>query len=214
MERQPICAILASHLLVSSYLRDCLSKLNVDSAPTILSAHNPKLSCGSLEPGTIVLVDLYDLPYPVSSYLKTFQGASFLGMGDLRSNVDTAALLMAGFAGFVLYADVPSSLALAIRTVVRGKIWTSPEVMRTYITLTSRRIKIAGNGCEMLTRRESDILELLQKRYSNREMSEFFGIAESTIKFHVSNIFSKLNVSRRGDLSRFARASRTKAEIA
>jgi DNA-binding NarL/FixJ family response regulator len=214
MERQPICAILASHLLVISYLRDCLSQLNIDSAPTILSAHDPKSSCGGLEPGTIVLVDLYDLPYPVSSYLETFPGASFLGMGERRSIVDTAALLMAGFAGFVLHADVPSSLALAIRTVVRGKIWTSPEVMRAYIALTSRRIKITGNGCEMLTPRESDILELLQKRYSNKEMSEFFGVAESTIKFHVSNIFSKLNVSRRGDLSRSTRVSRAKAEIA
>lgn len=214
MVHTPICAILASHLLVTSYLRDCLSKLNVDSAPTILSAHNLSSSCAGLESGTVILVDISDLPYPLSSYLETFQGASFLGMGQLRSIADTAALLMAGFAGFVSYADVPSSLALAIRAVVRGEIWTSPEVMRAYIALTSRRIKIAGDGSEMLTRRESDILELLRKRYSNKEMSEFFGVAESTIKFHVSNIFSKLNVSRRGDLSRSASVSRATPKIA
>lgn len=214
MARQRMSAILASHFLVACYLRDFLAKVNVDCNPVILSAHDPSSSGTGLEAGTVVLVDLHDLPYPVSDYLETFQGASFLGLGWPRSIVDTAALLMAGFAGFVSYVEVPCSLASAVRAVARGETWTSPEVMRTYITLTSRRVKITENGCEMLTHRESQILELLQKRYSNKEMAEFFSISESTIKFHVSNVFAKLHVSRRRDLSRSAPVNRPMANIA
>lgn len=202
MARQCVCALLASHFLVTSYLQDLLKKLDVDCDPVILSAHNPSSSGAELEPGTVVVVDLQDLPYPVSAYLETFQGAPFIGLDLQRSISDTASLLMAGFAGFVPYSDVCSSLALAINAVARGDTWTSPEVLRAYVALTSRRAKTTGNGLEVLTPRESQILELLRKRYSNKEMAEFFRISESTIKFHVSNVFAKLNVSRRTDLSR------------
>jgi len=50
---------------------------------------------------------------------------------------------------------------------------------------------------EALTRREVEILRLLAAGYSNREISEAFGVQEGTIKNHVSNILSKLGVRDR-----------------
>jgi DNA-binding NarL/FixJ family response regulator len=59
---------------------------------------------------------------------------------------------------------------------------------------------VAAGSIEMveaLTRREVEILRLLAAGYSNREISEAFGVQEGTIKNHVSNILSKLGVRDR-----------------
>lgn len=50
---------------------------------------------------------------------------------------------------------------------------------------------------EPLTRREVEVLELIAKRYSNREIAEVLFISEATVKRHISNILSKLQVRRR-----------------
>ena len=52
---------------------------------------------------------------------------------------------------------------------------------------------------EPLTRREKEVLELIARQYSNREIAETLFISETTVKRHVSNILAKLQVSRRRD---------------
>ncbi len=49
----------------------------------------------------------------------------------------------------------------------------------------------------MLTPRESQILELVKRRLSNKEIAGIRRVQESTVKFHLSNIFSKLRVPNR-----------------
>ena len=50
---------------------------------------------------------------------------------------------------------------------------------------------------DSLTNREMDILELLQKRLSNKEIAEKLFISTATVKGHLQNIYGKLNVSKR-----------------
>jgi len=197
--------LVTSHILAAYYLRDLVIRLNIDADPLVLSAyeiHNRKLPA---ETGIVVLIDLQDLPYLMSTYLDIFnserKGPAFLAIGPPRSVLDVATLLLAGFAGFVCHSDVPMLLGPAISSIAQSQTWMTPEVMKAYVTLTSRRA-VTEMGTEVLTYRESQILELLRKRYSNREMAQFLGISESTIKFHVSNVLSKLNVNRRRDLSK------------
>jgi DNA-binding CsgD family transcriptional regulator len=51
-----------------------------------------------------------------------------------------------------------------------------------------------------MTRREIEILDLLRHRLCNKEIANILDIAEVTVKFHVSNIFSKAKVNRRREL--------------
>jgi DNA-binding CsgD family transcriptional regulator len=51
-----------------------------------------------------------------------------------------------------------------------------------------------------ITQRESQVIELVKRRLSNKEIAEILKIKESTAKFHLSNIFSKLQVNRRSEL--------------
>lgn len=51
-----------------------------------------------------------------------------------------------------------------------------------------------------MTPRENEIKELIQRRFSNKEIASILKICESTVKFHLTNIFSKLHAHGRQDL--------------
>lgn len=152
----------------------------------------------------VVIVDLWGLPLAGSSYLDSsavvIPGAVFLALDKSRSDVEVAYLLRAGFAGFIAHDQAFCLLIAAIRAVAEGQVWASPEVMRIYMNLTSSRAGLQSRGMERLTVRENQILDLLKRRYSNKEMAKLLGLSESTIKFHVSNVLTKLHVNDRRDL--------------
>jgi DNA-binding NarL/FixJ family response regulator len=197
--------LIVSHSLVAKYLCDCLLGLNMNCNPVLLQ--DPVVATTILPPHaqSVILVDLHDLPLPVSTYLDAFsvmfQSSAFLALDDSREVSDVAALLLSGFSGFVSYDQVPDLLGPAIASVVKGEIWVTPDVMRKYMTMTSHRSPVSDFGIEVLTKRESQIRDLLQKRYSNKEIAALLGICESTVKFHVSNVLAKLNATGRRDLT-------------
>jgi DNA-binding CsgD family transcriptional regulator len=55
-----------------------------------------------------------------------------------------------------------------------------------------------------LTRREVEILRLVAEGLSNAELARMLWVTEQTVKFHLSNIYRKLNVSNRTEASRWA----------
>jgi DNA-binding NarL/FixJ family response regulator len=197
--------LVTSHTLAAYYLRDLVIQLDIDTDPVIFPAHEICREKLPSETGVVVLIDLQDLPYLMSTYLDSFnseqEGPAFLAIGPPRSVLDVATLLLTGFAGFICHSDVPTLLGPAIHSVAQGQTWMTSEVMRAYVTLTSRRT-VTEMGTEVLTYRESQILELLRKRYSHREMAQFIVISESPIKFHFSNFLLKINVNRRRDFSK------------
>ena len=56
-----------------------------------------------------------------------------------------------------------------------------------------------------LTRRELEILELVSGGRSNRQVAEILWVADQTVKFHLANIYRKLNVRSRSEAARWAR---------
>jgi DNA-binding CsgD family transcriptional regulator len=69
-----------------------------------------------------------------------------------------------------------------------------------------------------LTRREREILALVSEGHSNRELARMMWVTEQTVKFHLSNIYRKLDVSNRTEASRWAHQHRlvgaARAEVA
>lgn len=94
-------------------------------------------------------------------------------------------------AGAMAYLTKDASadeLSTAIRAVRVGQSFIPPSLFH----LLEKRV--AGNN---LTLREQDVLQLLVLGWSNRQIGEHLGIAEKTVRIHLSNIFAKLGAANR-----------------
>lgn len=109
-------------------------------------------------------------------------------------------LLTAGAQGYVVKSDDFSlRLAEAIRTVAQG---------RTFLSSTAAMGLSASRQKHTLTNRERAILRLAAEGKSNPEIAEILGVANGTIRNHISNIYSKLDVDNREAALRAAQSLR------
>jgi len=108
--------------------------------------------------------------------------------------------LHAGASGFLLKRTRPEELLTAIHTVAAGDSLLSPSVTRRVITHMANqpvRNTRGGERLEELTTREREVLELVSRGLSNREIAGTLVIEESTVKTHVKRILMKLSLRDR-----------------
>ncbi|WP_059009514.1 response regulator [Streptomyces specialis] len=103
--------------------------------------------------------------------------------------------LRAGAAGYVHKDIDPDALAGAIRAVHAGHVLLQPEVAGALLAQDSG----GGNGgrAGSLTDRERQVLALIARGRSNREIARALVLSEKTVKTHVSNILMKLDLADR-----------------
>lgn len=107
--------------------------------------------------------------------------------------------IKAGVSGYLLKTVSPADLVSAIQSVAQGKTAFSAEVEKV----------IADNDetilyHETLTQREWDVYHLLMHGKSNAEISKKLVISVATVKYHISNILSKLDVKNRSEAIAYA----------
>jgi NarL family two-component system response regulator LiaR len=111
--------------------------------------------------------------------------------------------IKAGAAGYLLKDVEPAQLAEAIRTVHRGEALLHPTVaarlMQEVVASEDRR----GPG-GALTDRELEVLRLIARGMSNKEIARELTVAEKTVKTHVSNILAKLHLADRTQAALYA----------
>ena len=111
--------------------------------------------------------------------------------------------LKAGAKGYLSKNTTISGLIKAIKVVNKGQLWVERKLIAGYfngditadIGREDRQEKTKGE----LTPREQDVLRLLIKGFTNKEIANGLFISEKTVKSHLNKIFKKLNVSRRLD---------------
>lgn len=103
--------------------------------------------------------------------------------------------LRAGAIGYLLKNASADDLVNAIRTVRQGKPALAPEAARVLIQVATHTTSTDFG----LTSREREVLALMVKGLNNPDMAERLMVSRSTVKFHVSNILSKLGVTTRAE---------------
>ena len=115
-------------------------------------------------------------------------------------------LLRAGANGYVLKQSSSDELLQAIRVVASGKSFLDPlvagQISQHYAADTEPHPH--GVAREELSPRELEVLRLLARGYANREIAAELGISVKTVDAHKANGMSKLGMSSRIELVRFA----------
>jgi len=105
--------------------------------------------------------------------------------------------LRAGASGFLLKDTDAAGLVEAVRVVARGDAILSPGITRTLITTFASVAPPPKLDLDGLTPRERDVLAGIADGLSNAELADRLGMAESTVKTHVSRILAKLGLRSR-----------------
>ncbi|EON74159.1 response regulator [Lysinibacillus sphaericus] len=109
----------------------------------------------------------------------------------------------AGAAGYQLKDIEPDELVLSIRRIMQGENTLHPEATST-LEMDRQQSENALHVLNPLTPREQDVLAELTKGKSNREIASSLFVTEKTVKTHISNIFTKLQVQDRTQAALYA----------
>ncbi|MFF2480833.1 response regulator [Paenibacillus sp. NPDC058071] len=138
--------------------------------------------------------------------IKVLVLTSFSDRGHILPALQTGAV------GYMLKDVEPEQLAEAIRSAYMGNIQLHPEISAALLsqlqpqTQPERVANVVGRNpsVEVLTPREQEVLQLLAKGLSNKEIAVQLVVAEKTVKTHVSSILSKLGLSDRTQAALYA----------
>jgi two-component system, NarL family, response regulator NreC len=123
----------------------------------------------------------------------------------LTIHTDTSLLreaLHVGVSGYIVKQAVEIELITAIHQVAAGGLYIHPALT---LELLGARQQAAAEFKEItLTSRELDVLRLLAKGYTNRQIAEELVVSIRTIETHRANMMNKLNLHSRVDLMRYA----------
>jgi DNA-binding NarL/FixJ family response regulator len=105
--------------------------------------------------------------------------------------------LRAGASGFLLKDVPPADFVAAIRLIAAGDALLAPSVTRRLLDRLRHRLPTSADGVRderlrELTDREVEVLSLIARGLSNREIADRLVLAEPTVKTHVSHVLDKL----------------------
>jgi DNA-binding NarL/FixJ family response regulator len=117
------------------------------------------------------------------------------------------AAIKAGARGYVLKDSPPEETVTAVRAVARGEALLHPSLVTRVLSEFGRIAtqKATDNAIfAELTDREREVLTEIGKGRRNKEIADTLFISEKTVKNHISNIFSKLEVNSRAEAALLA----------
>ena len=192
MKKEIRILIVDDHFLVRIGL---LTSLKMDSDLKVVAEASTAAQAIELYRQHLPDVVLMDLRLPDSSGIeatirlhKEFDSPKVIIISSYDGEEDIYRAFQAGARGYSLKSVLSEELFHAIKLVHGGGQYTPPHVVRSLSE---------HDPASDLTPREMEVLELLIKGLSNREIGKVLGCTENTAKFHIKNILGKLEVNDR-----------------
>lgn len=115
------------------------------------------------------------------------------------------ASVLAGASGYLLKNVSRTELLKAVHQVASGESLLKPEVTKKAISwMTSITNRSISRPNDELTEREREVLGLVARGYTNKQIAEALYLSEKTARNHVSHILEKLGLSRRSEAAVYA----------
>jgi DNA-binding NarL/FixJ family response regulator len=177
---------------------------DVDSAVAAVREHNPD----------VVLLDVH-LPGGGGAEVMrrsatTAPRTSFLALSVSDAAEDVIATIRAGARGYVTKTITGPELIAAIERVATGDAVFSPRLAGFVLDAFAGTIEVAqvDDDLDRLTERERQVMRLIARGYSYREVAGELFISVRTVETHVSSVLRKLQLSTRHELTRWAQERR------
>lgn len=112
----------------------------------------------------------------------------------------------AGASGYILKSAPHDELLAAIKQVASGNAYLYPTATKRLMSEYLDRLRNGDSGAtfETLTDREKEIVSLIAKGYSNKEVAEQLVISVKTVETHKANVMEKLGLKTRPELVKYA----------
>lgn len=146
----------------------------------------------------VVLLDWNSNDYESISYSSQFISPTIILIDELE-DINLGAVLTAGVKGILPQTSGESEIIAAVKAVASGLVVLHPQVIDNLQLPKETNLQEQAdiNFTQTLTPREIEVLQMLTSGLSNKAVAQQLHISEHTVKFHVSSIFQKLNVSTR-----------------
>ena len=187
------------HPLIRSGLQSSLSsETDLRVVGEAANGDEAQRFCKDHQPDVLLL----DLRMPGPSALETLAylrqhspHTRVLMLTAFDDEAHVRGLVEAGVAGYMLKEEAPTTVSEAIRAVVQGCTWFSQSVAQRLAQPTESTT---------LTQREQEVLRWLAHGETNRKIAEELCVAEITVRFHLRNIYSKIDAGTRAQAVRWA----------
>jgi DNA-binding NarL/FixJ family response regulator len=198
MERTPTLLLADDHPLFLDGVRR-LVESKYDVVGTVADGKALVAAAEQLKPDVIVA----DISMPGMNGLaaaqivrKTVPTAKFIVLSVHADKAYAREAFRAGVRGFVSKGDAAAELLVAIKKVLDGRTYLTPQV--------SPDIPATVKESKRLTLRQLEILRLVAEGYQNKEIAQALKISVKTVEFHKTRIMSELDIHTSAGLTRYA----------
>ncbi len=188
--------IVDDHAVVRSGLQTFLSVVpDLELVGEASSGDEAVVRCGLLKPDVVLM----DLMMPGTNGVtatqlirKGYPSVQVIALTSFEEDSLVQDALQAGAIGYLMKSVSARELAAAIRAAHEGKVTLSPEAAQALVRATT-----SAREMTELTEREREVLRLMVDGMDNNEIAARLVVSLSTVKYHISNILSKLGVENR-----------------
>ena len=185
------------HALIREALRHLLQEL--DSDTTVIEAVDGESARRSVAAHPELDLALLDLKLPgingfdlLAELRNGYPDLPIVVLSAVEDATTMRAVLNRGAMGFVPKSSANRVMLGALRLVLSGGRYLPPELLSTAGSATPE-----SGAALKLTRRQRDVLKLMVQGQSNKQICRELGLAEPTVKIHVTAILRALNVTSR-----------------
>ena len=164
-------------------------------------------ACHELKPD-VALLDVH-LPggggAEVSARCQDIEGLCFLALSVSDSPEDVVQVIRSGARGYVTKSISTPELVEAIQRVASGDAAFSPRLAGFVLdAFGTGQVAIGDNELDLLSAREQEVMRLIARGYTYKEVGNELFISVKTVETHVSAVLRKLQLSNRNELTRWA----------
>lgn len=211
-EREITILIYSTHTLVVKGIKGILASTpDINLVGHATSWIEAMLRIYELDPSVLIInndgnsTGFSNISEALSPILSEFPGLFCLKIINVPDYEKEIAALRLGIKGVLMENAASDRLVECLRRISAGGLWYRRAVLERFVNEQLFLCRTNENGRQesalpTFTRRELEIIHLAGRGYKNREIGRKLFISEKTVKHHLSKIFKKLRIKKRGEL--------------